>query len=72
MLKNNKGHIVTIASLAGFTACNSLADYVSSKHAAVGFDESLRMELKTLNSSVKTTCVCPGYVNTGMVTGITT
>jgi all-trans-retinol dehydrogenase (NAD+) len=44
-------------------------DYSSSKFAAFGFDESLRLELKHLHSKVKTTCICPYYINTGMFKG---
>lgn len=45
MIAQNSGHIVTVASLAGLTGCDRLIDYCSSKFAAVGFDESLRIEL---------------------------
>lgn len=45
MIKQNSGHIVTIASLAGIHGSNYLVDYSASKFAAVGFDESLRIEL---------------------------
>lgn len=46
MLESNKGHVVNIASMAGWVGCNGLVDYCSSKFAAVGFDEALRLELK--------------------------
>ncbi len=45
MIKQDMGHIVTVASLAGLTGSDRLVDYCSSKFAAVGFDESLRTEL---------------------------
>jgi all-trans-retinol dehydrogenase (NAD+) len=39
-----------------------MADYCASKFAAVGFDESIRNELKKLGKTgVHTTCVCPRY-----------
>ena len=72
MLSIDEGHIVTIASLAGLVGVNRQTDYSASKHAAVGLTESLRNELKTLGSNVKTTCINPFYVNTGMFTGVTT
>ena len=72
MLEKNKGHIVTIASVAGLGGVSKMTDYCASKYAAVGIDDSLRNELKSLNSSVKTTCVCPYYINTGMFKGVTT
>lgn len=45
MISANKGHVVTVASLAGLSGVNKLTDYCASKFAAVGFDESLRLEL---------------------------
>lgn len=66
MIKENKGHIVTIASAAGIVGVNGLADYCASKFGAVGFNESLRMELNYAKSKVRTTCICPYYINTGM------
>ncbi len=70
MIKDNSGHLVTIASSAGWIGVNSLADYCASKFAAVGFDEAIRMELrKNKIDGVKTTAVCPFYINTGMFKG---
>lgn len=70
MLQSNNGHIVTIASLAGIFGSPGLTDYNASKFGAVGFDEALRLELKKLNSKVKTTCICPFFINTGMFDGV--
>lgn len=53
MLKMQRGHIVTIASMAGTLGVAGLVDYCASKFGAVGFDESLRMELKKIKSSKK-------------------
>ena len=57
---------MTIASIAGMLGVNGLADYCASKFGAVGFDESLRFELRSLKSKVRTTCICPYFINTGM------
>eukprot|EP00298_Acanthocystis_sp_HF-20_P011650 c19500_g1_i1.p1 GENE.c19500_g1_i1~~c19500_g1_i1.p1 ORF type:complete len:306 (+),score=138.94 c19500_g1_i1:31-948(+) len=70
MLSRNEGHIVTIASNAGLVGVPRLVDYCASKFAAVGFDESLRRELQTMNVNVHTTCICPYYINTGMFDGV--
>ena len=72
MLERNRGHIVTIASAAGLAGTSKLTDYCSSKFAAVGFDESLRVELKRQDSRVLTTVVCPFYTDTGMFEGVRT
>lgn len=45
MMENNKGHIVSIASLAGHIGVPKLVDYCTSKFAAIGFEEALHMEL---------------------------
>lgn len=68
MIETNKGHIVTIASMAGFVGISKLVDYCASKHAALGFDEALRVELEQLGiTGVKTTVICPYFMQaTGM------
>lgn len=68
MIENNKGHIVTIASMAGFVGISKLVDYCASKHAALGFDEALRVELEQMGiNGVKTTVICPYFMQaTGM------
>jgi all-trans-retinol dehydrogenase (NAD+) len=72
MLAQGRGHIVTIASAAGLGGTSRLTDYCASKFAAVGFDESLRLELKRLGHPVRTTVVCPFYIDTGMFRGVKT
>jgi all-trans-retinol dehydrogenase (NAD+) len=67
MLKENKGHIVSIASLAGHFGVPKLVDYTASKFAAVGFDEALRLELENEGYDIKTTVICPYFIrSTGM------
>lgn len=72
MIERNSGHIVTIASAAGISGNAKLVDYCSSKFAAVGFDEALRIELHRLSTNIKTTVVCPYYIDTGMFEGVRT
>ena len=73
MLENNHGHVVTIASSAGLFGVCGLCDYCASKFGAVGFDESLMMELGvTKETSVHTTVVCPFFINRGMFDGVKT
>ncbi|KAF6037977.1 SDR16C5 [Bugula neritina] len=70
MLEKNHGHIVSIASSAGLVGVNGLADYCASKFAAVGFMESLSVEIATAGKEgVHTTVVCPYAINTGMFDG---
>jgi all-trans-retinol dehydrogenase (NAD+) len=72
MLARDRGHVVTIASAGGLVGTARLVDYCASKHAAVGFDESLRLELRRQRSRVRTTVVCPFFVRTGMFEGVKT
>ena len=72
MLERDHGHVVTIASCAGLFGAAGLVDYCSSKFAAVGTHESLRMELLRLGKkNVHSTCICPTFISTGMFEGVT-
>ncbi len=42
------------------------------RSAAFGFDEALRMEIRQNRWPVKTTVVCPYFINTGMFDGVKT
>ena len=70
MVERNRGHVVTISSAAGLIGVPKLADYSASKWAAMGFDESLRAELRQIAPEVRTTVVCPYYIDTGMFKGV--
>ncbi len=72
MIERGRGHIVTVASAAAIAGSPKLSDYSASKFAAFGFDESIRIEFKRNNVPIKTTIVCPYYINTGMFAGVKT
>lgn len=62
--------LVNIASSAGLNAIPRMAAYAASKWAAVGFSDSVRLELEQAgHDHVKVTTVCPTYINTGMFDG---
>ena len=62
--------IVNIASAAGFVANPRMAVYAASKWAAIGFSDSVRLELEQAgHDHVKVTTVCPYYIKTGMFEG---
>uniref|UniRef100_A0A8V0XNY8 Estradiol 17-beta-dehydrogenase 11 n=1 Tax=Gallus gallus TaxID=9031 RepID=A0A8V0XNY8_CHICK len=68
MMKNNHGHIVTVASAAGQFVTSFMVAYCASKFAAVGFHKALTEELSSLGKDgIKTTCLCPVFMNTGFV-----
>ncbi|MEH7387685.1 SDR family oxidoreductase [Bacillus sp. JJ1521] len=62
MMKQNSGHIINIASQAGKIATPKSSVYSASKHAVLGFTNSLRMELS--NTNIHVTAVNPGPIRT--------
>ncbi|KAM7175898.1 epidermal retinol dehydrogenase 2-like isoform 1-T3 [Macrochelys suwanniensis] len=73
MMASNHGHLVSIASSAGLIGVSGLADYCASKFAAVGFAEAVGLEMLALGKTgIKTTIVCPYFINTGMFDGCKT
>ncbi|MDR1949702.1 MAG: SDR family oxidoreductase [Spirochaetaceae bacterium] len=72
MIERNRGHLVTISSAAGIIGVTGLADYSASKFAVFGLNEAIRMELRKLKSAVRTTVVCPFFIDTGMFQGVKT
>ncbi|XP_034935940.1 short-chain dehydrogenase/reductase family 16C member 6 [Chelonus insularis] len=71
MMKENHGHIVTIASVAGLLGTYRCTDYSATKFAAVGYHESLFSELQAHGyNGIHTTLICPYYINTGMFSGV--
>jgi NADP-dependent 3-hydroxy acid dehydrogenase YdfG len=59
-LKRSRGRIVVVASLAGLTGVPTRTGYAASKHAVVGFFESLRIELA--DTGVSVTLIAPDFV----------
>ncbi|NXA96519.1 RDHE2 dehydrogenase, partial [Melanocharis versteri] len=73
MVAANHGHLVSIASCTGLCGGPQLSDYCASKFAAVGFAESIDMEMRVLRKTgIKTTIVCPYIIGTGMFDGTKT
>lgn len=70
MLKRNCGHICNIASAAGMLGNPRMAVYAASKWAAIGWSESIRIEMQEMKSKVRVTTVAPYYINTGMFDGV--
>jgi all-trans-retinol dehydrogenase (NAD+) len=62
--------VINLASSAGLNAVPRLAAYCGSKWAAVGWSDSVRLELEQAgHKHVRVTTVCPTYINTGMFDG---
>jgi short-subunit dehydrogenase len=59
-LKQSKGLLVAVASLAGLTGVPERSGYAASKHAMIGFFDSLRIELA--GSRVDVSVIAPDFV----------
>ena len=59
-LKASRGQVVVMASLAGLTGVPTRTGYAASKHAVIGFYDSLRIELA--GSGVDVTVIAPDFV----------
>ena len=61
--------IVNIGSLSSFLGAPNITAYTSSKHAVLGLSDVLAMELAAERSPVGITRVCPGIINTPLLSG---
>ncbi|MFQ6394596.1 SDR family oxidoreductase [Nocardia sp. KC 131] len=68
MLPRKRGHVINIASLAGETHIPGLATYNASKHAVLGFTDTLREEYR--RSGVEFSSVLPTLTNTELGSGV--
>lgn len=70
MIEKGFGRIINIASAAGLTPNPGMTVYAASKWAAVGWSDSLRIELEQNHENIKVLTVMPSYINTGMFDGV--
>jgi short-subunit dehydrogenase len=63
-LRETRGRIVGVSSLAGRVGVPTRTGYSASKHAMAGFFDSLRIELA--DSGITVTMIYPGFVATGI------
>jgi NAD(P)-dependent dehydrogenase (short-subunit alcohol dehydrogenase family) len=64
LIAQGEGHLVNTASIAGWAAPAAMAPYAASKHAVLAISESLRAELVASGTGVGVSALCPGLVNT--------
>ena len=68
MVKRRRGHIINIASLAAVGAVPGIATYCATKHAVLGYSDTVRLELR--GTGVTLSVVMPTLTNTSMVDGV--
>lgn len=66
MKKNQWGRIINIASVHGQVASINKSAYVASKHGMIGLTKSIALE--TAQLPITCNAICPGWVNTPLVT----
>lgn len=63
-LRDRRGAVVAVSSVAGFAPLFGRTAYAASKHALHGFFDSLRTELQ--EAGVQVTLACPSFIATGI------
>lgn len=72
MLERDSGRVIMISSISGKQPAAMNADYAASKHGVIGLTKTLALELGILNKpGVTANAICPGSVDTPMISGIT-
>jgi short-subunit dehydrogenase len=68
MLPRGHGHIVNIASLGSIVPAEGIATYCATKHAVLGYTDTVRMENR--GSGVHFSAIMPTLTNTEMIAGV--
>jgi NAD(P)-dependent dehydrogenase (short-subunit alcohol dehydrogenase family) len=63
-LKETRGNIVFVSSIAGLYAGPEVAGYVTTKHALIGLTRSVARDYG--HQGIRANAVCPGWVRTAM------
>jgi short-subunit dehydrogenase len=67
MLPRGHGHIINIASLSSVLPTEGIATYCATKHAVLGYTDTIRMENR--GSGVHFSAILPTLTNTEMIAG---
>ncbi|GAB0182382.1 epidermal retinol dehydrogenase 2-like [Grus americana] len=73
MIACNRGHLVSMGSVAGLLGVHRMSDYAGSKFAVIGMMEAIDSELYHAGKrGIKTTVICPYFINTELAKGFQT
>jgi NAD(P)-dependent dehydrogenase (short-subunit alcohol dehydrogenase family) len=64
LLRESRGHVVNLASIAGTLPTPGLATYGATKAAVIALTRSLNAEVE--GDGIRATALCPGFVDTPM------
>lgn len=67
MVDRGRGHVINTSSIAGHMTSSSMGPYCASKHAVAAISEVLHQEMLEGETGVGVTCLCPGFVATGII-----
>jgi 3-oxoacyl-[acyl-carrier protein] reductase len=68
MIRQRKGAIVNISSVAGLTGVAGQTNYCAAKAGIIGFSRALAKEVARYGITVN--CIAPGYIETDMIAGM--
>lgn len=63
MMRNRKGNIINVSSVAGFTVTPFNVSYCATKTWINVFTEGLYLELRAIHSPVRIQALCPGFTH---------
>lgn len=66
LVKQDEGHVVNTASVAGLVGMPGMGAYSATKHAVIGLSQVLDLDLRLAGSNVGVTVLCPGATRTRM------
>jgi short-subunit dehydrogenase len=68
MLSRGRGHVVNIGSMASVLPCAGVATYCATKHAVLGYTDSVRIENR--GNGIHFSTIMPALTNTEMIAGV--
>lgn len=71
LAQDSEGHVVNTASMAGLGAAPAMGPYNVTKYGVVALSEVLHFELQVVQSKLRVSVLCPGFVQTNIAESAT-